>query len=272
MTTTLPFNNLRDRVIVITGCAGQIGHALCQHFAKMGCRVVGMDIAQVGTKFENSFAQSQHQPINIQADITDQQSVEDALAEIKQKIGMPQGLIHAAAMDSSPDASSSQNGPLETLNIEDFKRVIDVNVTGSMIVAKVFGTAMAIEGKGSIALISSIYGEVSPRQDIYQYRRDQGDDFYKPVAYSVSKSALSNMVRYLATYWAHDGVRINSVILAGIFNNQDQAFLDGYLKNVPLGRMADVDDLFGAMTLLLSDESSYMTGSALTIDGGYTAW
>ena len=177
-----------------------------------------------------------------------------------------------AALDAPPDDDATVNGPLETIEIENFRKVIDVNVTGAFIAAQVFGGAMAKTGGGSIVFSGSVYGQVSPRQGIYQYRRDKGENFYKPVAYSVSKSALLNLTKYLATYWSKDSVRVNTLVLAGVFNNQDEEFLSGYLEHVPLGRMAEIDDITGAISFMLSQASSYMTGTSLIIDGGYTSW
>ena len=131
---------------------------------------------------------------------------------------------------------------------------------------------MAKAGRGSIINISSIYGVVSPDQRIYEFRRKEGVAFNKPVAYSASKSGILNLTRYLATYWAPQGVRVNTLTFAGVANNQPKEFLAGYEPKVPLGRMAREDEYNGAIVFLSSDASSYMTGSNMILDGGFTAW
>jgi len=130
---------------------------------------------------------------------------------------------------------------------------------------------MAKKAKGSIINISSIYGIVSPDQSIYEYRRQKGEIFFKPIGYSVSKAGIINMSRYLAVYWAKAGVRVNTLTIAGVFNNQDSEFLEAYNKRIPLGRMANPEDYIGALLFLSTDASSYMTGSNLVIDGGWTS-
>jgi NAD(P)-dependent dehydrogenase (short-subunit alcohol dehydrogenase family) len=130
---------------------------------------------------------------------------------------------------------------------------------------------MAESGGGSIINISSIYGVVSPDQSIYDYRRQRGEEFYKPVSYSVSKSAILNLTRYMAVYWAKKNVRVNTLTLAGVFNNQEKAFLDAYGSRIPVGRMAQESEYDGAVLFLASKASSYMTGSNLVVDGGWTA-
>ena len=131
---------------------------------------------------------------------------------------------------------------------------------------------MARAGRGSIVNVSSVYGLLSPVQDVYAFRRERGETFFKPVAYSVSKSAVLNLTRYLATYWAKSGVRVNTLTLAGVWNDQPQEFLDAFAARSPMGRMLDEREALGALVFLGSDASSYVTGSNLVVDGGWSAW
>ena len=136
---------------------------------------------------------------------------------------------------------------------------------------QIFGNEMAKDKNGSIINISSIYGIVSPDQSLYEYKRKNGDDFYKPVAYSVSKSGMLNLTRYLSVYWANKNIRVNTLTLGGVYNNQDDEFLKNYTTRVPMKRMANPDDIIGAIIYLSTDASKYTTGSNLIIDGGWTA-
>jgi NAD(P)-dependent dehydrogenase (short-subunit alcohol dehydrogenase family) len=130
---------------------------------------------------------------------------------------------------------------------------------------------MARRGAGSIINVASIYGVVSPDQKLYDYRRRRGETFYKPVAYSASKSGVLNLTRYLSVYWARQGVRVNSLTIAGVYAGQEQEFLDAYCGRIPIGRMANLSDYNGAVLFLASRASQYMTGSNLVVDGGWTA-
>jgi NAD(P)-dependent dehydrogenase (short-subunit alcohol dehydrogenase family) len=259
--------SVRDRVVVVTGGLGRLGRQFTRTLLEQGARVAVLD-----RQHEAAAADSSTNRMVVEADITDRASLERALATIVGRWGAPFGLVNNAALDSPPDAPAEENGPFETYPEASFDRVMAVNVKGTVLACQVFGGAMAEAGRGSIINISSIYGVVSPDQRIYEYRRARGAEFFKPVAYSASKSALMNLTRYLATYWAGRSVRVNTMTLAGVFAGQDEAFLRGYTAKVPLGRMADETEYNGAVVFLISDASRYMTGSNLVIDGGFTAW
>jgi NAD(P)-dependent dehydrogenase (short-subunit alcohol dehydrogenase family) len=244
--------SLEGRLAVVTGGAGQLGTEIVRGLEACGARVAVFDIAA--------------EPFRV--DVTDRSALEAALGEV----GTPHVLVNAAALDSPPDAPAEEVGPFEAYPEESFDTVMDVNVKGTFLSCQVIGARMAAEGRGSIVNISSVYGMVSPVQDLYEFRRRGGEEFYKPVAYSVSKSALYNLTRYLATYWAKSGVRVNTLTLAGVWNDQPQAFVAEYVKRMPIGRMADVEEVVGPVVFLASDASSYVTGANLVADGGWTAW
>lgn len=257
-------------IALVTGAAGQLGLQYCRAFLERGARVAGLDIrpsagsATLAGEFPDAF-------LFTAADVTRRESLEGALAAVKARFGVPTVLINNAAIDSPPDAPASENGPFEDYPDDSWDRVMDVNVKGVYLCCKVFGSAMARAGKGSIINVSSIYGVVSPDQSLYEYRRQRGETFFKPVAYSVSKSALLNLTRYLAVYWAKRDVRVNTLVIAGVFNNQEEAFIAAYCGRIPVGRMARKDEYDGAVLFLAGQASSYMTGSTLTVDGGWTA-
>lgn len=257
--------NLDGRIVAITGSAGQLGRQYTAAIREAGGRVLAIDRMQDVSNDDGVVA--------VTADITDRSDLESALALCRKKFGSaPYGLVNNAGIDTPPNAPASENGPFENYPREALERVLSVNVTGSVLCTQVFGQAMAEAGSGSIVNIGSTYGLVAPDQRLYEYRRTNGEEFYKPVAYSVSKSAVLNLTRYAATYWGARGVRVNTLTLGGVFNNQDPRFVKEYTSRVPLGRMAKPDDYNGAILFLMSDLSSYMTGSNLVIDGGWTAW
>ena len=258
-----PLFDLEGRVAVVTGGMGQLGSVYTAGLVERGMRVAVLDVA-AGDVPEGARA--------YRVDVTDRVEIEAVLAEVESEWGIPHLLVNNAALDSPPDAPAEEVGPFETYPEKSFDAVLDVNVKGTFLCCQVFGGAMARGGRGSVVNVSSIYGLLSPVQDLYDFRRAGGETFVKPVAYSVSKSAVLNLTRYLATYWAKTGVRVNTLTLAGVWNDQPQDFLDAYTARVPLGRMLDADEALGALVFLASDASSYVTGANVVVDGGWSAW
>jgi NAD(P)-dependent dehydrogenase (short-subunit alcohol dehydrogenase family) len=260
---TDPLFDLQGRVAVVTGGMGQLGQVYLSGLAERGMRVASFDVAS------GSVPDGVHA---YEVDVTDRASIAAALDEVAADWGVPHVLVNNAGLDSPPDAPAEEVGPFEEYPEDAFDEVMDVNVKGAVLCCQVVGGAMAREGRGSIVNISSVYGLLSPPQDLYDFRRARGETFFKPAAYSVSKAAILNLTRYLATYWARNGVRVNTLTLGGVWNDQEQEFLDAFAARSPLGRMLDAREALGAVVFLASDASSYVTGSNVVVDGGWSAW
>ncbi len=276
--------NLQDTVVIITGGSGQLGRQFTRALVDYGAKVAVFDL-QSPAKLpphlnplpllggEGRVKGKNDSPWSFcKVDVTKKNSLVKGLKEVKRIWGIPHALINAAALDFPPNASAATNGPFENYPEKLLDRVLDVNLKGTILACQVIGSAMAKAGRGSIINIGSIYGMVSPDQRLYAYREKKGGSFFKPVTYSVSKAGILNLTRYLATYWAKCGVRVNTLTFGGVFNHQDKKFLKGYASRVPMGRMAREDEYNGAVVFLVSDASSYMTGANMVIDGGWTAW
>lgn len=261
-----PLFDLTGRVAVITGGLGQLGREYVRGLAERGMRVAVYDVCA------DEEPPAQRSVRAFRVDVTKRASLEAATAELVADWGVPHLLVNNAAIDTPPDAPAEEAGPFETYPEASFDRVMDVNVKGTVLACQVVGGEMARAGRGSIVNVSSIYGLLSPQQSVYDFRRRAGETFVKPVAYSVSKSAILNLTRYLATYWARSGVRVNTVTFAGVLADQPAEFLAAYTPRVPLGRMAEARECLGAIVFLASDASSYVTGANLVVDGGWSAW
>jgi NAD(P)-dependent dehydrogenase (short-subunit alcohol dehydrogenase family) len=258
-----PLFDLEGRVGVVTGGMGQLGSVYASGLTERGMKVAVFDV--VGGNVPEGAR-------SFEVDVTDRGSIEAALRVVEAEWGVPHLLVNNAALDSPPDAPPEEVGPFETYPEASFDSVLDVNVKGAFLCCQAIGGAMARAGRGSIVNVSSIYGLLSPVQDLYEFRRARGETFVKPVAYSVSKSAILNLTRYLATYWAKAGVRVNTLTLAGVWNEQSPEFLEAYTARVPMGRMLDASEALGAVVFLASDASSYVTGANVVVDGGWSAW
>lgn len=259
-----------SEVVIVSGASGQLGCEYVSAFLKRGAKVVGLDL-QLSSALDALLVEHHEHFSFVTCDVTRIEDLRHALVVIRESFGEPTVLINNAAIDSPPSAPIEETGPFEDYPDESWDRVMDVNVKGVYLACKVFGAAMAANRRGSIINVSSIYGVVSPDQSIYEYRRQRGEVFYKPVAYAVSKSAVLNLTRYLAVYWAKSGVRVNTLVIAGVENGQDGEFMKAYCDRIPVGRMADRSEFNGAVLFLASPASGYMTGAQLVIDGGWTA-
>jgi NAD(P)-dependent dehydrogenase (short-subunit alcohol dehydrogenase family) len=268
--------SLVGRTVAVTGASGMLGGSFARALVDAGASVALLDVAapaddrvaRLGEQVTDGAAAA-----SFLCDVRDDDSVVQALAAIEATLGPVSGLVNAAAIDAVPGAASARaNGPFETGSSKDFAAVLDVNLEGVVRCCRVFGAAMAARGAGSIVNVASTYGIVGPDQRLYESLRSEGVDFFKPAVYTTSKAGIIGLTRYLAAYWGERGVRVNTLSPGGVRVGQDERFVAAYASRTPMGRMARPDEYDGAVVFLLSDASSYMTGTNLVVDGGFTAW
>lgn len=267
--------DIAGRVAVVTGGNGLLGTEYVRTLTAAGARVAIIDTA-ASLNDELLALQCGGDSITLfSSDITNEREVKDVFDSVQQRWGVPEILVNNAAVDT-PLSGDYGNKRFETFPLEVWNKALSVNLTGMFLCCKVFGGAMASRsegGGGSIINISSTYGLRAPHQEIYEYKEKRGEPFYeKPITYTTTKAGVIGMTKWLAVYWAKRGVRVNALAPGGVFADQDPEFLDGYAYLAPMGRMAEKYEYNEAILFLASEASSYMTGSTLVIDGGWTAW
>ena len=269
--------DLTGRVALVTGGAGLLGLRHAEAIAEMGGIPVLVDLDGKRAAIGAATLTRTHgvESLAIEADITDPGAVRRSVADILSRFGAIDILINNAAHNPKLEAirDGDHESRLEQLTIERWHRDLAVGLTGAFLCSQVVGTAMAQRGKGVILNISSDLGVIAPDQRIYR-QPDIPEDQQpaKPVTYSVVKHGLIGLTRYLATYWAGQGVRANALSPGGVYTGQDDAFVHRLTSLIPLGRMAHADEYKAAIVFLVSDASSYMTGANVIIDGGRTVW
>jgi len=275
ITDTLKQFSLEGKVAVVTGALGLIGKQHCYALAEAGAIVVVTDINQekcVAFASELS-AQFQRSMLGFAADITKVDSLKALRDAILKAFGKLDVLVNNAAINdmfenptAAAELSKFENYPLEL-----WQKSLDVNVTGVFLCSQILGTEMAKRGSGSIINVASTYGIVAPDQSLYK-KPDGSQNFWKSAAYPATKGAVISFTRFLAAYWGHRGVRVNTLSPGGVENAQEDYFIKNYSAKTMLGRMAEPTDYKGAIVFLASDASAYMTGANLIVDGGWTAW
>jgi NAD(P)-dependent dehydrogenase (short-subunit alcohol dehydrogenase family) len=263
--------DLKDRVVVVTGGAGILGRLYCLRLAERGASVVMADLEEsrykeLAEEIRNATGAA---CLGLALNLTDEASVVDFAEEVWTTFGRVDVLVNNAAA-KSPNFFA----PLEKFPLDDWNSIMAVNVTGMFLTAREIGGRMAARGQGSIINVSSIYGVVGPDQRIYEgsHYEDMGGAINTPLVYSTSKGAVVALTRYLAAYWGHRGVRTNTLTPGGVFSGQNEEFQKNYGRRVPMGRMAEAEEMVGALLFLASDASSYVNGQNIIVDGGWTAW
>jgi NAD(P)-dependent dehydrogenase (short-subunit alcohol dehydrogenase family) len=267
---------LDGRVAIITGGAGLLGREYCHALAEFGAHVIVADICgsvaqELGAQIGQSGAP---RAIGIETDVSDKASVQSMVNQTLGEFGQVDILVNNAALDPKFDVQHAHEhvNAFEDYPVELWDQGIAVNLTGLFLCAQAVARSMLERGKGVIVNVCSTYGLVGPDQRLYEQDAPNAPRIYKPVVYSVTKSAVLGLTRYLATYWAGRNIRVNALTPGGVFNGHDEEFVRRYSYRTPLGRMADKSEYCGALLFLVSDASSYMTGANLVVDGGWTAW
>lgn len=271
--------SVKDKICIVTGGLGQIGKNFVQELRAREAKVAVWGRTVNDARIAATLGEDALKDPNLRfyaVDINKKATLEAALDDMEAAWGdAPDVLVNNAGIDTQPSAPPEVSGPFENFPEEVFREVVDVNLVGTFLACQAVGARMVKANKGgSIINVGSIYGMLSPIQDIYAYKKERtGIPFIKPVAYSAAKSGVYNLTRYLATYWGKSGIRVNTLTPAGVWRNtQDETFIANFTARMPMGRMSQENEYNGSLIFLASEASSFMTGSNLVVDGGWTAW
>ena len=258
--------DLSGRIVIITGAAGNLGSKYAEGLTQAGANVVLADIdyatcKQLGKQLENKYSIKN---LAIKLDLNDKSSIENMVSKTMKQFSKIDILINNAAYQGN---TKSRKIKFENFPLNEWNKAVSVNLTGVFLTCQEVGKIMVKQKSGNIINISSTYGLVAPDQRIYGTSGQNAAAFY-----SATKAALVNLTRYLASYWNRSGIRVNSLSPGGVENSQESNFIKKYSEKTILGRMANKNEYVGAIIFLSSDASSYMTGSNLIVDGGWTAW
>jgi NAD(P)-dependent dehydrogenase (short-subunit alcohol dehydrogenase family) len=262
---------LTGKRALVTGAAGLLGQQHAIALAELGADVILTDIEH--TRLEAALrAISPMYPGRFQSAIMDV-SCASSIQDAANTVGNIDVLINNAALDpkASPGGTAAELSRFENLPLGEWNRQISVGLTGTFLCSQVFGTAMAARGHGVIVNVASDLSIIAPDQRLYR-KEGVADERQpvKPVTYSVIKTGLVGLTRYLAAYWAAAGVRVNAISPGGVFHSHSDEFVSRLTHLIPMGRMAHVTEYRAAIQFLASPASSYMTGHNLVIDGGRT--
>jgi|TARA_B100001971_G_C18100940_1_gene488791 2-deoxy-D-gluconate 3-dehydrogenase len=265
---------LSGKVAVVTGGCGLLGKEFAKALSSAGASVVIGDInadklSSVKDEIIRQFESSE--VLSIPLDVTNNQSISEFIDQIEKERGRIDILVNSAAIDPKFEKGSelSEFTSFEKFPLTAWNESLEVNLTGAFQMTQAVCGVMEKAGKGSIINVGSNYGLVGPDQRLYK-RKGETRQPYKPVVYSVCKAALVGFTKYLAAYYAGTEIRVNMLTPAGVFNNHEDEFVKKYSARTILGRMSEKEEYWGSIIFLASDASSYMTGSNLVVDGGWT--
>lgn len=267
------FDDLIDKNILITGALGLLGKSFCDFLSELGANILATDVPfyidpSVRDRYSTNFLNNYRQ-----LDVTSEDSIKSAFLFARKKMGHIDVVINNAAVNPKREDRGIRNSHrLENYIKKNWDNELSVGLTGPFLVSKTYLNMCIDENKqGNIINIASDLSLIAPNQTLYYEKNKKTEQSVKPISYSAIKHGLIGLTKYIATY-KPELLRANSISPGGIFNNQDQVFLERIKKQIPLNRMAELDDLHGVIALLCSDKSAYINGHNLVVDGGRTIW
>ena len=271
--------NLSGKTALITGAAGLLGREHAAALLESGARVVLTDLDNLPlSKLARDLClQYDSQKVIISnLDVTKPHTIKDLARSLAEKRIRVDILVNNAAIDPKVKGEQGivETSRLEHFSLDQWNLQISVGLTGAFLCSQAFGSAMIEDGRGGVILnIASDLSVFAPDQRLY--RQEGLPDALqpvKPITYSVIKTGMIGLTRYLATYWATKGVRCNALSPGGVTNGQGLEFVQRLSALIPLGRMAEKDEYRSAVQFLCSDASSYMNGQNIVMDGGRSVW
>jgi NAD(P)-dependent dehydrogenase (short-subunit alcohol dehydrogenase family) len=264
---------LKGQSAIVTGGAGLLGSEFCRTLAQAGAGVLVADLnAAAAQKVADDLKSEGYLAAAVGVDVTQPESTQAMAQAAVDAFGRLDILVNSAAMDPKFDnahAGQQQRNAFEEYPLDAWRQALDVNLTGMFLCCQAAVKPMLAQNHGSIINICSTYGLVGPDQRLYE--RPGQPQQYKPVFYSVTKAGVLGLTHYLSAYYMGKAIRVNALTPGGVYNNHDELFTKNYAARTVLGRMANKDEMNGALLFLASEASSYMTGSNLVVDGGWTA-
>jgi NAD(P)-dependent dehydrogenase (short-subunit alcohol dehydrogenase family) len=269
--------DLKGKVVIITGAAGLLGKKHAEAIAAYGGTPILLDLSKDAVE---AIALQLNQQYDVNAsgfevDITNESQIEANVKFLMDCYGKIDGLINNAANNPKVEENTDQNfSRLENFSLDIWNQDIAVGLTGAFLCTKHYGYQISQNSEGgSIVNISSDLGLMGPDQRLYAKQGlHEAQQPVKPVTYSIIKTGMLGLTRYIATYWAEKGVRCNAICPGGVENRQSQEFLINVSSRIPMNRLAKDDEYQGTLLWMLSDASSYLNGAIVPVDGGRTAW
>ncbi|AUS85410.1 short-chain dehydrogenase [Lysinibacillus sp. YS11] len=265
--------DLQGKNAIVTGGAGILGSHFCMGLADAGANVAVVDI---NIEKANELASIIEKDYGVKAlafycDLTSEQSVKEMVNQVVTEF-QTIDILHNNAAGKSNDLEAFF-APFEDYDLNQWKEIMSTNLDGMFLVAKYVGKVMKEQKNGgSIIQTASIYGVVAPDNRIYEGSFYLDRQINTPAIYSASKGGVVALSKYLSTYWAKDKIRVNTITPGGVESGQNEIFKQKYSNRIPLGRMAQAEEMVGALIYLASDASSYVTGHNIIVDGGLSAW